>query len=110
MNVINRDTKIFEELIKRQLKDINENYKLNYNDLKRLSLKLDNSIFDENNCSLYNKDNKNNYSNFYLNNKKISIQRLVYINFVEKIDQNKYLKKICKNKNNCCNIKHLIIL
>jgi hypothetical protein len=107
MNEINKDSKIFEELIKKQLKDINENYKLNYNDLKRLSLKLDNSIFNENECAIYNKENKKNYSNFYLNNKKISIQRLVYINFVEKLDQHKYLKKTCENKNNCCNIKHM---
>ena len=38
MNTINKDTIIFDELIKKQLKNINDDVKLNYNDLKRLSL------------------------------------------------------------------------
>jgi hypothetical protein len=110
MNEFNKSNEIFDELIKKQLKDIDDNYKLNYNDLKRLSLKLDNSIFDENNCALYNKNSKIKYLNFYFNNKKISIQRLIYINYLGELDQNKYLKKICENKNNCCNINHITIM
>ena len=43
MNTINKDTIIFDELIKKQLKNINDELKLNYNDLKRLSLKIEKS-------------------------------------------------------------------
>jgi hypothetical protein len=64
-------------------------------------------IFDLNKCCEYNSSANDKYSNnFYINNKKIAIHRLLYINFVDDLDDNIYLKHKCINKN-CCNINHI---
>lgn len=64
-------------------------------------------IFDLNKCCEYNSSINDKYSNnFYINNKKIAIHRLLYINFVDDLDDNIYLKHKCNNKN-CCNINHI---
>ena len=107
MNTINKDTIIFDELIKKQLKNINDELKLNYNDLKRLSLKIEKSIFDKEECCLL-KNNDNNI-NFYLNKKKVSLHRLLYINFIGPLDKKTYIKTTCKNIKICYNINHFII-
>jgi hypothetical protein len=102
---------ILYELITLQRKNINGNKKLSYNDLKRISKYLSTSIFT-NECSIWNgytsinKDNKNNYINFFFNKKKYSLQRLLYINYIDDLD-NEYLKYYCNNKGNCCCINHI---
>lgn len=64
-------------------------------------------IFDLNKCCLYSSSCNNKYgNNFYMNNKKIAIHRLIYINFINDLDENVYLKHKCMNKN-CCNINHI---
>ena len=86
-------------------------------ELRRISKNLDNSIFDHNNCSIWNGYITNNnsnlkpsYINFYFRNKKIALHRLLYENYVETLDKNQYLKYIYKNKGICCNINHIEVV
>ena len=54
------------------------------------------------------KDGKSSYINFYFKQKKISLHRLLYINFIGPLQDNEYLKFSCRNRGKCCNINHLI--
>jgi hypothetical protein len=112
-NVINNDD-LFKELINRQIKNIKNDKKLQYTDLKRICKYIDSSIFDENECCLWNgyvtnanNWNKGTYVNFYFKKRKEALHRLLYINFVENLEIDEYLKFSCENKGRCCNIMHL---
>jgi hypothetical protein len=101
------------ELLQNQRKDIPSDKKLLYNDLKRISKYLPNSIFNDN-CSLWNGyitnikgvNNDNQYINFYFKRKKHALHRLLYINFIGELNDNEYIKFNCMNKGKCCNIHH----
>ena len=70
-NMNNED--LFNQMIKQQRKNIPEQYKLYYKDMKRIIKYIDSSIFD-NNCCIwkgYITYNKNVYVNFYLHGRKI---------------------------------------
>lgn len=105
---------ILDELVTRQLKDIPNDMKFNYSDLKRICKYIETSIFDENKCCLWkgyvtnNNTNKGKYINFYFKKKKVALHRLLYCNFVEKVDNTEFLRFSCENKGKCCNIKHLV--
>ena len=108
---------IYLELIQKQRKDCKDSKKLNLSELKRISKNLDNSIFDENNCTIWtgyitnnNSEDKPSYINFYFRNKKIALHRLLYENYVDNLDKNQYLKYNCKNKGICCNINHIEVI
>lgn len=103
------------ELHNKQLKEINQSHRLHYSDIVRLSkfLCTDNTIFDQEKCCLWkgyltvNKKNKNiSYINFFFNRKKVILHRLLYINYVDTLKDDEYLKFTCKNKG-CCNINHM---
>jgi hypothetical protein len=105
---------LLKELISRQINSIPQNKKLQYSDLKRICKYINSSIFDENNCCLWkgyvtnaNSLNKGTYINFYFRKKKAALHRLLYINFVEELGDDEYLKFNCENKGRCCNIDHL---
>ena len=105
---------ILKELLKKQIKNIPTERKLNYNDIKRISKFLSSSIFNENKCALWNgyvtndkNQSKGTYINFYFNKKKIALHRLLYINYIEDITGNEYIKFVCNNKGKCCNIYHM---
>jgi hypothetical protein len=101
------------ELLQNQRKTIPSDKKLLYNDLKRISKYLPNSIFN-NECSLWigyitsikGVNNENQYINFYFKGKKHSLHRLLYINFIGDLNDNEYIKFKCVNKGKCCNIYH----
>ena len=103
---------ILKKLIKNQIKNINKEYKLSNNDLIRISNNLDQDIFSED-CCIWkgyitnNNNNRAKYINFYFNKKKIALHRLLYINFVEELNKNEYIKYTCNNKGKCCNINHI---
>lgn len=107
-----KENDIFVELLNKQRKDIKNN-KLEYNDLKRISNKLDKSIFEKDTCSLWNgtyiEINENIYINFYYNGKKKSIQRLLYENYIGDDLNSQYINYLCPNKGLCCNINHFNI-
>ena len=103
-----------KELLLKQLKNINASKKLNYNDIKRISKFLTTSIFDQKECSIWNgyitnekNQSKGTYINFYFNQKKIALHRLLYLNFIGDILNTEYIKFICTNKGKCCNINHM---
>ena len=105
---------IINEMVHRQLKNIPLDKKLLHDDLQRIGKFLTVSIFDENNCSLWNgyitnenNKSKGSYINFYFNKKKIPLHRILYINFVEEIEPTQYIRYVCQNKGKCCNINHL---
>ena len=104
---------ILYDLIINQRNIINNNMRLSYNDLKRISKYLITSIFNNNDCCIWNgylstiKNNKHNYINFFFNKKKYSLQRLLYINYIDDLNNNEYIKYNCDNKGSCCNINHI---
>jgi hypothetical protein len=99
---------MINDLIKNQRKNINKNYKLSFNDLKRISKNFNNSIFDKNNCSLWKGSFiKNNYINIFHNNKRVSLHRLLYINYIDDLNESEYIKFLCDNKGKCCNVYHI---
>lgn len=97
---------LLSELVVNQLSNVPENNKLGYNDMKRLAKYLPNSIFEDK-CCLWTGTN-NKYINFYLNGRKISLHRLLYINYSDSLSDDEYLKFSCNNINTCCCIRHLI--
>jgi hypothetical protein len=105
---------IILELIHKQLKNIDIDNKLTYNDINRLRMYLTTSIFDEKECSLWKgyaptiKYNTH-HIDFYLNKKKKTLYRLLYINYIGPLNSNEYVKSTCENKGLCCNINHFII-
>lgn len=105
---------ILNDLLVKQIKNVNFDKKLKFQDLKRLCKYITSSIFDENICSIWNGyiTNVNNiekgiYINFYFNGKKVALHRLLYLNFVGDLSDDEYLKFTCENKGKCCNIHHL---
>ena len=111
---MNVDDEIFNELINKRLNYIPEDRKLNYRDIKRIRKCIQTSIFDKDNCSIWNgyvtnknKIDKGTYINFYYNKKKQALHRLLYSNYIEELSEDEYLKFNCKHKGICCNVHHL---
>lgn len=103
---------ILFELLNKQLKTINNDKKLVYNDLYRISKYVDSSIFGTT-CTLWNgyitsikNDKKKSYINFFFRNKKYALHRLLYLNFIGELHESEYIKFNCNNKGICCNINH----
>ena len=104
---------LLKELLNKQLKNINIEFRLKYSDLKRICKYIKNSIFDKHNCCLwegyitnYKNTYKGTYVNFYYRKKKVALHRLLYNNFVSEIGPNEYIKFSCENKGRCCNVNH----
>jgi len=100
---------ILIELLENQNKNLSFDKKLSYNDLKRISKNLSSSIFNDD-CSLWNGYilySKNIYINFYFNKKKHSLHRLLYMNYIDDLDDSEYIKYSCNNKGICCNVNHM---
>lgn len=108
------NTSIFQELIINQRKDCKDNKKLSLSDMKRIAKNLKTSIFNKNECSIwngyitnYNKVDKPNYINFYFRHKKVALHRLLFENYITELGDDQYLKFNCKNKGCCVNINHM---
>lgn len=109
------EKKILAQLLIYQRSDVEKEYKLTLNliikVIKILGEKTLGNLLDNNNKNCWiNMDSVDNKKisciNFYINNKKIALHRLMYINFTDSLDKNSYLKHTCNNKN-CYNIYHL---
>jgi hypothetical protein len=112
--MVNLSDKYLCEMIDKQRSAILSNMRLSYNDIRRISKYIDNSLFDTHKCSIWtgyitnkNKSHKGQYINFYYNKKKTALHRLLYINFIDNLDEDEYVKFTCDNKGRCCNINHL---
>ena len=108
---MNNKDKILNELIQKQKKCCDTD-KLEKNDLMMIVDNVDKSLF-ENECCLWKgyitncNNNRAKYINFNFKNKKKALHRLLYKNFVGKLENNEYLKYVCKHKGYCCNINHI---
>ena len=105
--------KIFKELIAKQIK-VNNSNKLSVQDIKRISKNIVTSIFNLNECSIWdgyitnlNVKNRGTYINFYFKKKKVALHRLLYNNYVSVLNKDEYIKYTCENKGKCCNINHM---
>ena len=110
---MNSSDNIMIELIKNQIKTVSGDKKLSYNDLKRISKYLSNSIFTDNTCAMWTgyhtiikNEEKNSYINFYFNGKKHALHRLLYLNYIGELADSEYIKFKCIHKGKCCNINH----
>lgn len=108
------NNELLRELLLKQIKTVPQDKKLQYTDLKRICKYIGGSIFDEHKCCLWNgyitnvnNSNKGTYINFYFRNKKVALHRLLYINFVDELQDDEYLKFSCENKGRCCTVSHL---
>jgi len=105
---------ILSKLLKQQRTNIKLDKKLSFNDLNRISYNLPCDIFSDSCCiwlgyvtNLKSK-NKNCYISFFFKNKKISLHRLLYLNYVKDIDDSEYIKYTCNNKGKCCTLNHMV--
>ena len=105
---------ILTELLDKQLKDVVLNKKLIYKDFVRILKNINSSLFCKDFCCIWtgyvviDEKDKSSYINFYFKQKKVSLHRLLYINFVEPLQDNEYIKFSCRNRGKCCNINHMI--
>ena len=101
--------KLFIELVNRQIDT--DQKKLDVKSLQRISRNIDKSIFGSE-CVIwkgyitYIKGTDVFYINFFFNKKKHALHRLLYQNFIGKIEDNEYIKYSCDNKGKCCNVNH----
>ena len=106
--------KLFKKLIKKQKDDVEEDEKLTIKDLKRLCKYIDSNIFNKKKCCIWkgyitnsNRNDKTQFINFYFKGKRKIIHRILYANFIDKIDDNEYIKLTCNNRS-CCNVNHIV--
>ena len=104
--------KIFEELLSNQLDNIDKHYKLDYDDMKRLSKYLYESPLKQAKCcfwkySIIRKKLNNTKIYFYFNKKKVTVIRILYMNFIGPLKRNEYINYLCNNKDICVNTGHL---
>jgi hypothetical protein len=106
-------SEILSKLIKNQKNDISLDKKLTFTDLIRISNNLPSDIFSDNCCIWLGyvtnlKSKKNNcYISFFYKNKKVSLHRLLFSNYIGNINNNEYIKYTCNNKGTCCTLNHM---
>jgi hypothetical protein len=116
MDKLNLSKKIISELNAKQIKNVPLDRKLHLKDMIRISKYINSSIFDDNDCCIWqgyvtNETNtkRSPYINFFYRNKKHALHRLLYENYVESLSDDHYLKFTCdENDGKCCNINHMI--
>ena len=104
------------EMVRNQLNNIHPSQTLRPTDIKRIAKYTTGSIFHKTDCAIWtgyitNMENKKKgtYVNFYFKNKKkVALHRLLYTNYVGKINADEYIKYSCPNKGICCNVNHMI--
>jgi len=105
-------TIIYQELIKKQRKNLVGDRKLLVQDLNRIASYLPDSIFTDK-CSLWQgyitEINNNLFVNFFFNCKKKALYIILFYNFVNDVYPNEYLKFTCENKGKCCSVNHIIL-
>lgn len=104
------------EMLSKQNKEIDFYKKLRYFDIVKIILHIDCTIFDNEHCCKWlgktiNSDKKRGtYIPYYFNKKKLPLHRLIYENFVRKLNFDENIKFACHNSNFCCNINHMNVV
>ena len=109
-------SKILQELIDKQLKDVTKKFRFTQKHLLRLSLSLPTSIFHPTQCSIWSTSyisraririrRHQKYVTFSMRGKKHMSQRLIYLNYCGQLP-NHFIRSNCSNKGKCCNINHM---
>lgn len=112
-NELPKNNLLLQELLNKQINMTSVINKLGYSDMRRICKNLKKSIFTDE-CSLWsgyitNNKNGKQYINFYFKKKKVALHRLLYMNYIGKVEKNEYLKQTCKNLGKCCSVFHLRI-
>ena len=106
-------SEILSKLIKNQKIDIIYDKKLAFTDLTRISNNIPIDIFSNECCiwtgyiTNFKSNKKNYYISFFYKNKKVSLHRLLYANYIGNINNNEYIKYTCNNKGTCCTLNHM---
>lgn len=106
--------KLLTELCVKQRKKTDKKYLLELKDLIRLLKNIDTSIFNKTDCVLWKgyltkcNNQKSCYINFYLKKRKLALHRILYMNYIDDLDDKNYLKFSCSNAGKCCNLNHII--
>ena len=103
---------LLEQMLNRQLKNIDDKFKLECQDMQRIVNNLNNDIFGDECCKwngYVTKSSNSFYVNFFFKSRKLALHRILYINYMGPLDDNSYLKYTCNNKGICCNINHIKI-
>jgi len=107
---------ILDEMVNKQVKNIDENKMLSYRDMTRIVKNINTSIFSTTSCCIWTGyvtnvwNHKSTFINFYFKKRKVALHRLLYNNFIGPISDTEYIKFSCNNRGRCCNILHFIKL
>lgn len=107
---------ILDEMVNKQVKNIDENKTLSYRDMTRIVKNINTSIFSSNSCCIWTGyvtnvwNHKSTFINFYFRKRKVALHRLLYNNFIGPISDTEYIKFSCNNRGRCCNVLHFIKL
>ena len=89
---------------------IYQNYgKMTFEDIQRVEKNIQKDIFDKDICCLYKGEIKNGFASISYKGKKVSVQRLLYHNYIGPIRRNQIIQYKCENKGTCCCLKHLYV-
>ena len=104
------NNQILNNLINFKKKDLNK-FKLTNEQILKISNNLTSDIFNSNECVIWEKykkkESKTKYLNIKINNKKMALHRVIFINYIDDLKKNEYVKYTCCNKGICFNLKHL---
>jgi hypothetical protein len=103
---------LVDEMINKQLKNINILEKLTFKELLRITKNINTSLFGKHCClweGYYIEKKNKKYINFFFHRKKRLLKRLLYVNFIGKLNNTNYIRTTCGN-DLCCNINHIIMI
>jgi hypothetical protein len=118
---MNNKINLLNDMISNQINDVSGDRKLLVKDIRRIIKNLgDKTLFDNNNddCIFWNgicnkkidDTKRGQYISFFYNKKKTPLHRLLYENYVSKLQDNQLIKFKCGHQESCCNLKHMEIL
>ena len=107
---------ILDEMVSKQVKNIDDYKMLSYRDMTRIVKNINTSIFSTTSCCIWTGyvtnvwNHKSTFINFYFKKRKVALHRLLFNNFIGPISDTEYIKFSCNNRGRCCNVLHFIKL
>ena len=102
-------TNILDILVSEQLHNLPPRSRLCFKDMMRISKKIDDDIVHNDKCVIwkgYICHNRNEFIGIHFRGKKVTLNRLLYINYVGPLSDHEYLRTTCKTVG-CCTISHM---